>query len=1155
MSIHNPWRGLSSYEDPAVSKRGYLFCGRDRESQELFREIDHNPVVTLYGRSGLGKTSLLNAGVFPLLRTYGYRPVPVRFGTDTGQQDLAVAMIATISDHCAAHCRLSDEELKKLAAEDPLVLLWHYFHTTTFTDRETQEEVYPVLVLDQFEETIMSNREAAILLLRQMQALLGRSRRFPSEAYSAVQNYRFVIALREDYLYCLEDCITAGGCWDLRNCRYRLLPVRYGDARAIVLKPGDEVLAPADSERIADTILEKSLINPGSHQSGNPDDAEVNPQMVSLLCSQLFDKAYPDEHDTIPHRITAALLDKEKDTTLKDFYLNTIRKTGLDAEQQHQLEERLVSDGRRQSAGYNLLVSLITQENLDQLVRAGLLRTYTTATNREPQVEIIHDQIAAAVEEARQEWLIEEQKRAQKRKNRRLAVIVVAALVVILGLVLVIQRMRTTQERMIINQSRYVAEKASQLVDEGDSYLARRLLLHVLKNCPYTVEAESALIKAMKHETAVLRGHTGGVNAVAFSPDGSRIVSGSSDGTLILWDAKSGKPIGEPIKGHTETVTSVAFSPDGSQIVSGAEGNTLILWDVKSGKPIGEPMKGPAHVLSVAFSPDGRRIVSGSADETLILWNAKNGKPIRKLKNGHTHAVYAVAFSPDGSQIVSGAGDNTLILWDAKSGKPIGEPLRGHTDVVFDVAFSPDGSRIVSGSRDLTLILWDAKSGKPIGDPMRGHTDGISSVAFSPDGSRIVSGANNTLILWDAKNGKPIGDPMRGHTGYVRSVAFSPDGSRIVSGSEDNTIILWDVNSSKPNVEPMRAHKGGVDAVVLRPDGSQVMLWQSVINKPFRGNHGGVDAVAFSPDGSRIVSGSYNTIILWDAENGKPIGEPMKGHGNYINALAFSPNGSRIVSRSPNGKLILWDAKSGKPLGNPISGRNGGVHAAAFSPDGSRIVIAEFEFLILLDAKSGKPIGAPMKGHTNWVTSVAFSPDGSRIVSGSLDKTLILWDAKSGKPILKKNMRGHSNGVLCVAFSPDGSRIISGSSDKTLILWNAKSGKPIRGPMRGHISAVTSVAFSPDGIRMVSGSSDGTLILWDVESGNPIDYPMKGHTGSVMAVAFSPDGSKIVSGADNSRTLILWDAPPTLEQMLKETEERFGNYPLTDEEKRRFYIE
>ena len=909
MSILNPWRGLSSYEDPAVSKQEYLFCGRDRESEELFREIDHNPVVTLYGRSGLGKTSLLNAGVFPLLRTYGYRPVPVRFGTDTGQQDLAVAMLATISDHCAAHCRLSEEEWARLAAEDPVALLWHYFHTTMFTDRETAEEVYPVLVLDQFEETIMSNREAAILLLRQMQALLGRSRRFPSETYSAVQNFRFVIALREDYLYCLEDCITAGSCWDLRNCRYRLLPIRYSEARAIVLKPGGDVLDPTDSERIADTILEKSLINPGTHRSSNPDDAEVNPQMVSLLCTQLFDKAYPDGDALSPHRITAALLDKEKDTTLKDFYLSTIRKTGLDAQQQHQLEERLVSEGRRQSAGYNLLASLITREKLDVLVREGLLRTYTTATNREPQVEIIHDQIATAVESVKQEWLVEEQKRkiaeqeAERERQQRQ-----------------IEELERLKTKMLTNQSRYVTEKASQLVDEGDSYRARRLLLHVLKNCPYTVEAESALMKAMNHETAILRGHTGSVKAVAFSPDGSRI-SGSDDMTLILWDVESGKPIGEPMRGHTGDVNSVAFSPDGSRIASGASDSTLILWDTKSGKPIGDPMRGHSKaVLFVAFSPDGSRIVSGSYDNTIILWDAKSVKPIGEPMRMHTDRVTSVAFSPGGSRIISGSWNGHLILWDTKSGKPIGEPMRGHSKTVNSVAFSPDGRLIVSGADDNTLILWDAESGKPICDPMRGHTAPVTSVEFSPDGSRIVSGSwDNTLILWDAKSGKPIGEPMRGHTGSVKAVAFSPDGSRIVSGSY-KTLILWDAKSCKSIGKPIMGHTDRVFSV----------------------------SVAFSPDGDRIVSGSLDhTLILWDAKSGKPIGEPMRGHTDMVTTVAFGPDGSRIVSGSVDKTIILWDVKSGKLL-ETLKGHTDSVFSVAFSPDGSQIVSGSADKTLIL---------------------------------------------------------------------------------------------------------------------------------------------------------------------------------------------------------------
>ncbi|KZT51139.1 WD40 repeat-like protein [Calocera cornea HHB12733] len=391
----------------------------------------------------------------------------------------------------------------------------------------------------------------------------------------------------------------------------------------------------------------------------------------------------------------------------------------------------------------------------------------------------------------------------------------------------------------------------------------------------------------------VLSGHTGGVTSIAFSPDGRRIVSGSWDHTLRLWNADTGAAMREPLTGHDRQVTSVAFSPDGRRIVSGSWENTLRLWNADTGAAIDEPLTGHTDgVLSVALSPDSRRIVSGSGDGTLRLWNADTGAAMGEPLTGHDSEVTSVAFSPDGRRIVSGSWDHTLRLWNADTGAAIGEPLTGHTGEVASVAFSPDGRRIVSGSWDHTLRLWNADTGAAIGEPLTGHTGEVYSVAFSPDGRRIVSGSSDhTLRLWNADTGAAIGEPLTGHTGEVYSVAFSPDGRRIVSGSGDGTLRLWNADTG------------------------------AAIGEPLTGHDGEVYSVAFSPDGRRIVSGSGDgTLRLWNADTGAAIGEPLTGHDSEVASVAFSPDGRRIVSGSWDHTLRLWNADTGAAIGEPLTG-------------------------------------------------------------------------------------------------------------------------------------------------------------------------------------------------------------------------------------------
>jgi len=574
-----------------------------------------------------------------------------------------------------------------------------------------------------------------------------------------------------------------------------------------------------------------------------------------------------------------------------------------------------------------------------------------------------------------------------------------------------------------------------------------------------------------------LTGHSREIIAVAVTPDGSRMISASTDATLKVWDLDTGAQL-HTLTGHVLDISAVAVTPDGSRLISGSWDKTLKVWDLDSGTELHTLTGHSGSVLAVAMTPDGSRVISGSGDNTIKVWDLDNLTELSTL-TGHSKEVSAVAVTPDGSRLISGSFDKTVKVWDLDNGTQI-HTLGCHSVYVLAVAVTPDGERVISAS-GFSLKIWDLDSGAEL-HTLMGHSGRINAIAVTPDGSRVISGSrDNTLKIWDLDRCADL-HTVTGHSGHVSAVAVTPDGSQMVTGSKDKTLKVWGLNNET--------------------------AWQrlSTQSELARGN-----AVAVTPDGSQVIIGSYDkTVKVWDLNNATELYH-LSGHSRLINAVAVTPDGSRVITGSGDNTVKIWDLNHKAEL-HTLTGHSNWVTAVAVTSNGSQVISGSRDNTLKVWDLGSRAELHTLSGHSNWITAVAVTPNGSRVVSGSRDNTIKVWDLNSNTQL--HTLTGHSGSIIAIAVTPDGSRAVSGSSDNTLKVWNLDNGTELY-TLTGHSGSVEAAAVAPDGSWLVSGSTDKTLKVWDLTNRSLLtSFKIE---SNLTCCAIAPDCRTLVACDHNGR--------------------------------------
>ena len=1115
-----PYRGLRSFEVEDAGR----FYGRGRLVGELEQSVDTRRLTVLSGASGAGKTSLLRAGLLPLLLDLGCGVVCL---TDYSEE--AVALLVQI--------------------------------------REAWGGRALVLVLDQLERALLSGADAgarrAILTL-----LSGVGRQ--------TQGRRVVVGIREDFLGRLlreahlpvgDQGSATSSAGETAAAIITAGPLTEAESRDAITLPLEGTGVSLDSELLTRVLLPALLQERGAA-----------PSRLQIVCGRLYEAARADRRK-MDLRLYEQLGGAEEILgTYLDQALTSGRYDGEEAQARAMLKAMTGPEVRRW-AGLGELWQRLAQEELatdevqlrsllSRLMDDRLVVSRGGGPAAPTRYSLMHDQLAGVVRGWRSAAELERQEAqdrldralayyaedgqsgellggyglrlverhlprlrrddmaaelvAASRRGRRLRRLSVALLlgVALLGVVFGVVQLRGAVRQR---------DNSARLADQGVMLHARQDLARDptravawLRNLsqPTSGIAGLALLEAARRQgvARVLTGHRDVVSSVTFSPDGKLLASGGRDGAVHLFAVPSARRLRQ-LGRHGAEVQAVAFSPDGKTVAAGGRDGVVWLHGVQPGAAPRALGQAGGGVDAVVFSPDGKLLAWAGEDPHVTLWSLAQNRVARRLQKGEAQGrTLSLAISPDGLLVMAGGATGQVSRWPLGAEHEAGIHARGHDAGVYALAFSPDGTALASAGLDQRVVLWDSRlnvDGLPrvVALPQR-----TLALAYTPDGRALaLAGAGKEVRFVRPGDGSPLvgAPPLRGHLGAIHDLAISRDGRFLATASRDNTIRLYDLHARAR--DPQAAH--------TQLKGHSKEVWDA----------------AFTPDGRSLVStGKDGQLHGWGLAGGRKPQESWT-HGGEAFALAVSPDGRSLISAGWGGEVRRFARdRAGTPVASARVA-SGAVYAVAYAPGGGEVALAGSDGQVrFLSAETLSPLaGRQPLAHPEAVLSLLYLPGQGGLVTGCRDGLVRVWTP--GQARLKgRPLKGHEAAIYSLALSPDGRQLASGAGDATIRLWQLSAQRPQGKPLSGHHGWVLSLAYAPDGRTLASGSSDGTIRFWDTRAHRLLGPPLRGHKDWVHAVTYAPDGQILASGGADGQ-LWLWRLYPARLPMLRQRVDAMTN--------------